>query len=69
MQKNNTKGNQRQEIWDNTSITEYTCYGTVLNGVERPVITCGAGIEIVFIVLGRRILDKNQGFPRRGNEP
>ena len=44
------------------------CYGTALNEAERPAVTQGIGIRIVFIVLGRRTryLGWKTRFSQRG---
>ena len=45
------------------------CYGIPWNGLERPIITLGAGIGIVFILLGRRILDGKPGVQGEATDP
>ena len=49
------------------TIIIYTSYGIALNDLERPVVTrVDTGIGIVFVLLGRRILDGKPGVSGRG---
>ena len=45
------------------------CNGIAFRILERPVITWAQVIGIVFVLLGRRILDGKPGVSGRGNEP